>query len=171
MFVGLMCCAGALAEEGEPLEDNPVMAVAEAQASAEIALGKAAPIMDKNKSGWDKTWKSIDKIKTEIRGKIGRVPGEARRRESRADFTRKLAEAVRALGALKYAFGAVPSPMNYFKTAEADITDFVAVYEAIGKRAEEIGNDAEEAIAGLKETLAEWEAELERVKEFAAAAE
>ncbi len=171
VFMGLMCCAGALAEEGEPLEDNPVMAVAEARARAEIALEKTNPILDTNKSGWDKTGKRINAIKIEIKNKIGRVPGEARRRESRTDLGRTRNEAVKALTALRYAFNAIPSPLRYFKEVDADITAFVAVYEAIEKRAEEIGNDTEEAIAGLKEKLAEWEAELERVKEVAGAAE
>ncbi len=167
---GLLYCAETHAEEGA-LDEHPVIVVAGARARAEIALGKAGPVLDGNKSGWDKTSKRIDEIKGEIRAKIGRVPGEARRKESRDDFNRRRSEALQAFGALKYAFSAVPGAVNYFKTAGADITAFVAPYEAIEKRAEEIRNDAEEAIDGLKEKLAEWEAELERVKEFAGAAE
>ncbi len=162
---GLLYCAETLAEE------HPVMVVAAARARAEVALGKAGPVLDGNKSGWDKTSTRIGVIRTQIRAKIGTVPGEAGREESRADLNRRRSEAVQAFGALKYAFSAVPGAVNYFKTAGADITAFVAPYEAIEKRAEEIRNDAEEAIAGLKEKLAEWEAELERVKEFAGAAE
>ena len=168
---GLLYCAETHAEDEGRLDEHPVIVVAGARARAEIELGKAGPVLDGNKSGWDKTSNRIGKIKTEIKAKIGRVPGEARRDESRADLGRRRSEAVKAFGALKYAFGAIPGAVSYFKTAGADITAFVAAYEAIEKRAEEIRNDTEEAIDGLKEKLAEWEAELERVKEFAGAAE
>lgn len=191
-----LLCPAVVAQEAE-VSDDAILALATARAKAEIALRKGRTAMDWNKSGFSLVRERVSETLEKAMGVIYKARDKENRmkRELRdEEFLRECQERVHELsevhnrfkkeerGAieenyrkpqtvyvnLKYSFDRLPDLEKYWKAAGQNLTLIVSLYNAIEEGATRAKDQAETAIAEMKEKLTEAQAEIEAAKDFVA---